>query len=57
MLYANTDVEKMTVCILFSRMYVDCTSEARKLKLSVAERTVPLRGRRGEGKTGSTVNT
>ena len=38
------------------RMYVDSTSEARQLKLSVAVRTVPLRGRR-EGKTGSNVNT
>jgi hypothetical protein len=49
MLYANTDVAKMPVCILSVRMYVDCTSEARKLKLGVAERTVPLRGRREGG--------
>ena len=45
-----------TVCILSGRVYVDCTSEARQLKLSAAVRTVPLRGRR-EGKTGSIVNT
>jgi hypothetical protein len=56
MVYANTDVAKMPVCMLSGHMYVDCMSEVRQLKLSVAVRAVPLRGRR-EGKTGSIMNT